>query len=320
MLTYFVRRLLQMIPTLLIISLVIFGLLYLTPGDPVYLILGAGETQMISPETYEMVREDLGLNKPFFVRYFDFVSGALRGDLGRSYISDQDVFSEIMSRMAATLQLTVAAIVISVLISVPLGVLAALKHNSIWDSAATFLATIGVSLPKFWFALVLIIVFALRLGWLPSQGIGYVEDGMGSFLSHLILPAFSLGLGLAATQTRMIRSSLLDVFGQDYIRFARSKGLRERSVIFGHAMKNALIPVITVLGSELGALLGGAVVTETIFAWPGVGRLIVNAIGKRDYPVIQGSTLMMCTLFLAINLVVDLLYACLNPRIRLEKQ
>ena len=267
-----------------------------------------------------MVRRDLGLDQPFFVRYLDFVKGAVTGDLGESYVTKQDVFSEIMARMPATLQLTLCAMIISVLISIPLGILAAVKHNSIWDSISTFLATIGVSLPKFWFALVLIIVFSLNLGWLPSKGIGYLEDGLGSYLSHMALPAISLGLGLAATQTRMIRSSMLDVLGQDYIRFARSKGLKEKVVLLGHAMKNALIPVVTVFGSEVGGLLGGAVVTETIFAWPGVGRLIVNSIGKRDYPMIQGAMLMLCTLFLLINLLVDICYAGLNPKIRLEKK
>ena len=214
-----------------------------------------------------------------------------------------------------------APILLALLISIPLGILAAIKHNSIWDSLATFLATIGTSLPKFWFGLVLIIFFAQKLHWLPSTGIAYPsEDGWIEFFRHLILPAFSLALGLAATQTRMIRSSMLDTLGQDYVRFARSKGLRERTVIMGHALKNAMIPVVTVIGSEFGSLLGGAVVTETIFSWPGVGRLIMNSISKRDYPMIQGTTLVMCTLFLLINLLVDIICAWLNPKIRLDKK
>jgi len=316
--TYILRRLLQMIPTLLVISFMIFSLLYITPGDPVALVLGSSDTQYITPETYERVKEDLGLNKPFLVRYMDFIINAAQGDLGTSYISKNDVFEEIKTRMPATLQLTFSAMLLSVCISIPFGILAALKHNSIWDNILTMLATVGVSLPKFWFGLVLIIVFALKLGLLPSQGIGYMEDGMASYIKHLILPSASLALGLAATQTRMIRSSMLEVLNQDYVKFARSKGLKEKVVIFGHAFKNSMIPVITVLGGELGGLLGGAVVTETIFAWPGVGRLIVGAIGRRDYPTIQGATLVLCITFLVINLAVDICYAMINPKIRLE--
>lgn len=319
MTSYIVRRLLQMIPTLLVISFMIFSLLYITPGDPVSLALGVSDTQTISPETYEKVRQDLGLDKPFGERYMNFILKAAKGDLGISYITKNDVFDEIKARMPATLQLTFAAMLLSICISMPLGILAAFKHNSIWDNLFTMLATIGVSLPKFWFALVLIIVFSLNLGFLPSKGIGYMSDGFSSVVAHLILPASSLALGLAATQTRMIRSSMLEVLNQDYIKFARSKGLKEKAVILGHALKNSMIPVITVLGSELGSLLGGAVVTETIFAWPGVGRLIVNAIGRRDYPTIQGATLVLCVTFLAINLIVDLCYALINPKIRIEE-
>ena len=319
--TYIVKRVLQAIPTLLVISFLIFALLYITPSDPVLIMLGTSENQTMTEEAYEAAKHDMGLDRPMMVRYMDFITGALHGDLGTSYVTDEDVFETVMSKMPATLILTVAAIVIALLIAVPLGILAAIRHNSIWDSLATFLATIGTSLPKFWFGLVLIILFAQNLHLLPSQGIAYPgKDGWLSFFQHLILPAASLALGLAATQTRMIRSSMLDTLGQDYVRFARSKGLRERSVIIGHALKNALIPVVTVIGSEFGSLLGGAVVTETIFAWPGVGRLITNSINKRDYPMIQGTTLVMCTLFLLINLLVDILCAWLNPKIRLDKK
>lgn len=317
---YIVKRVLQAIPTLLVISFLIFSLLYITPGDPVYIMLGAGDTQSISQEEYETVRHELGLDQPMLVRYVDFLKKALQGDLGQSYITHEDVFDTIMARMPATLILTISAVVLGLLISIPLGILAAVKHNSIWDSIATFLATIGISLPKFWFGLVLIIFFSQNLGILPSQGIGYIDEGIGTFFSHLILPASSLALGLAATQTRMIRSSMLEVLNQDYVRFARSKGLRERAVITGHALKNAMIPVVTVIGSEFGVLLGGAVVTETIFAWPGVGRLAINSIAKRDYPMIQGNTLVLCALFLLTNLIIDIICAGLNPRIRLEKK
>lgn len=309
-----------MIPTLLIISFLIFGLLYLTPGDPVLIMLGAGESQTITQEQYDKVKEDLGLNKPFMERYLDFVVNALRGDLGESYVTGKQVFDEIMLRIPATLALTFAAVAVGLLLAIPLGILAAKKHNSIWDNIATFLATIGVSLPKFWFALVLIIFLSLKLKLFPSSGIAYIsEDGLLEAIRYITLPAFSLGIGLAATQMRMIRSSLLDVFDQDYIRFARSKGIAERKVVFSEALKNATIPVVTVLGSEIGSLLGGAVVTESIFGWPGVGRLIVNSIGKRDYPMIQGATLVFCMLFLIINLLVDITYAWLNPRIKMGK-
>lgn len=314
---YVFKRLLQAIPTLIAISFFIFSLLYITPGDPVYLMLGSGEQQSVSPETYDQVRRDLGLDKPFFVRYFDFVVRALQGDLGTSYVTKRDVGEEIFIRMPATVVLTVASMALALLLSLPLGILAAKKHNSIWDSLATFLSTIGVSLPQFWFALLLILFFSLGLGWFPSQGIGYLEDGLGDYLKHLFLPAFSLALGLAATQARMIRSSMLEVLGQDYMRFARSKGLKEPYILGTHAMRNALIPFVTVIGAQFGSLLGGAVIIETIFAWPGVGRLAVNAIGRRDFPMIQGTTLVLCAFFILVNLLVDIVCAWLNPKIRL---
>ena len=318
--TYIVRRLLQAIPTLLVISFLIFSLLYVTPGDPVELIFGT-EDQSLSEEQRQIIMEEWGLEKPFLIRYKDFVVDALGGDLGVSYATNQPVFESVMERMPATFTLAAFAMILSLIISVPLGMLAALKHNSIWDSLATALATIGVSLPKFWFGLVLMIYFSLKLGWLPSTGSAdLMTDGLGEFLKHIIMPGSALALGMAATQTRMIRSSMLDVLGQDYVRYARSKGLREKIVIWGHAFKNAMIPVITVVGSEIGSLLGGAVVTESIFSWPGVGRLAVNSISKRDYPMIQGITLLLCTSYLVINLLVDIVYAWVDPRIRLDKK
>lgn len=318
--TYIVRRLLQAIPTLLVISFLIFSLLYVTPGDPVELIFGT-EDQSLSEEQRQIIMEEWGLDKPFLIRYKDFVVDALGGDLGVSYATNQPVFESVMERMPATFTLAAFAMILSLIISVPLGMLAALKHNSIWDSLATALATIGVSLPKFWFGLVLMIYFSLKLGWLPSTGSAdLMTDGLGEFLKHIIMPGSALALGMAATQTRMIRSSMLNVLGQDYVRYARSKGLREKIVIWGHAFKNAMIPVITVVGSEIGSLLGGAVVTESIFSWPGVGRLAVNSISKRDYPMIQGITLLLCTSYLVINLLVDIVYAWVDPRIRLDKK
>ena len=222
--TYIVRRLLQAIPTLLVISFLIFSLLYVTPGDPVELIFGT-EDQSLSEEQRQIIMEEWGLDKPFLIRYKDFVVDALGGDLGVSYATNQPVFESVMERMPATFTLAAFAMILSLIISVPLGMLAALKHNSIWDSLATALATIGVSLPKFWFGLVLMIYFSLKLGWLPSTGSAdLMTDGLGEFLKHIIMPGSALALGMAATQTRMIRSSMLDVLGQDYVRYARSKG------------------------------------------------------------------------------------------------
>lgn len=317
--TYILKRVLQAIPTLLVISFLIFSLLYITPGDPVELILGT-EDGTVSEEQRVLVEQQWGLDKPFLVRYADFVINVCKGDLGTSYATNQDVFDSIMVRMPATFTLAGFSMLLALLVSVPLGILAALKHNSIWDSLATALATIGVSLPKFWFGLVLMIFFSLKLGWLPSTGSADISQGLGTFLSYIIMPASSLALGMAATQTRMIRSSMLDVLNQDYVRYARSKGLKERVVIWGHALKNAMIPVITVIGGEIGGLLGGAVVTESIFSWPGVGRLAVNSISKRDYPMIQGITLMLCISYLVINLLIDIIYAWVDPRIRLDKK
>ncbi len=317
--TYILRRLLQAVPTLLVISFLIFSLLYITPGDPVELILGT-EDGTVTEEQRAVVEEQWGLDKPFLIRYANFVIDACRGDLGTSYATNQDVFESIMARMPSTLKLAGFSMLLALVVSVPLGILAALKHNSIWDSLATALATIGVSLPKFWFGLVLMIVFALKLGWLPSTGSADLSQGLGPFLKHIIMPASSLALGMAATQTRMIRSSMLDVLNQDYVRYARSKGLRERDVIWGHALKNAMIPVITVIGGEIGGLLGGAVVTESIFSWPGVGRLAMNSISKRDYPMIQGITLTLCISYLLVNLLIDIVYAWVDPRIRLDRK
>ncbi len=317
---YIVKRLLQAVPTLLVISFLIFSILYLTPGDPVLLMIGSSETDSVDPAVYEAVRRDLGLDKPFFVRYVDYIGNAVRGNLGRSYLTNKEVFPTVMARMPATLQLTLTALLVAVLIAIPLGVLAALKQGSIWDNIATFMATIGVSLPRFWFGIILIIFFSLRLKWLPSFGIGDPSRGIVVVLKHLLLPALALGTSLAAMLTRMTRSSMIDVLNQDYVRVARAKGLKERIVVYIHALKNALIPVVTVLGTQFGALLGGAVVTETIFAWPGVGRLAVNSIARRDFPMIQGNTLIICTGFILVNLIVDILYGVLDPRITYKKK
>jgi len=296
-------------------SLLVFSLVHLTPGDPALVILGASERASIDPATIEAVREEFGLNDPLPIQYLNFLRRAIRGDLGTSFVTGEEVFEAIMSRMPATIQLTLFSMLVSLLLALPLGIISAVKHRSWLDNMSMILAVIGVSMPNFWFGLLLILVFSVQLGLLPSFGIGRLENGLGDFLGHLILPSLTLGLSLMGLVTRMVRSSLLEVIHSEYITTARAKGLPERIVIYKHALRNALIPVVTIVGLQFGALLGGAVVTETIFAWPGVGRLMINAIWKRDYPMIQGATLVMCALFVLVNLIVDILYAFIDPRI-----
>jgi len=312
---YIARRILVLVPVLLAISLMVFSMLHLAPGDPVLTILGSSERANLSPEMIAAVRAQYGLDQPVHIQYLQYIGRAIRGDLGTSFQTDDDVLEQILLRIPATLQLTFAAMLVSLLIAVPLGIFSAMRQNSLFDTISMMGATIGVSLPNFWFGLLLILFFALRLGWLPSYGIGRIDEGIMSVIKHLILPAITLGTALAAIVTRMTRSSMLEVVRQDYIRTARAKGLSERVVIYKHALKNALIPVVTVVGIQFGSLLGGAVVTETIFAWPGVGRLAVTAIMRRDFPMVQGNTLVLCALFVAVNLVVDIIYTFLDPRI-----
>ncbi|MBT9173095.1 MAG: Dipeptide transport system permease protein DppB [Syntrophomonadaceae bacterium] len=301
---YVVRRVLLVIPVMLGVSLIVFLLMHFTPGDPALLMLGERATE----EQLQLLRQEMGLLEPLPVQYARFLGAALQGDLGRSYRSGRPVMTEVLSRLPATAELAVAAVVIAVLIGVPVGVLSAVKQYSLLDNAGMLLALLGASLPSFWLGLMLMLLFAVNLGWLPPSG----RDG----LSSLVLPALTLGAGAAALITRMTRSSMLEVINQDYVRTARAKGLPEKTVIYSHAFRNALLPVVTVIGLQFGALLGGAVITETVFAWPGAGRLAVEAIRAKDYPVVQGAVLMLAFAFAIVNLLVDLLYAFLNPRIR----
>ena len=301
---YVVRRVLLVIPVMLGVSLIVFLLMHFTPGDPALLMLGERATE----EQLQLLRQEMGLLEPLPVQYARFLGAALQGDLGRSYRSGRPVMTEVLSRLPATAELAVAAVVIAVLIGVPVGVLSAVKQYSLLDNAGMLLALLGASLPSFWLGLMLMLLFAVNLGWLPPSG----RDG----LSSLVLPALTLGAGAAALITRMTRSSMLEVINQDYVRTARAKGLPEKTVIYSHAFRNALLPVVTVIGLQFGALLGGAVITETVFAWPGTGRLAVEAIRAKDYPVVQGAVLMLAFAFAIVNLLVDLLYAFLNPRIR----
>lgn len=318
MTTYIARRCLGLVPVLIAISILVFLMLHLAPGDPVLTILGASERTNLDPAVVEAVRKEFGLDKPLYAQYWLFISKAARGDLGRSFQTRENVLEMIASRLPATLQLTLAAMVLSLATAIPLGVLSAVNQNSLLDNAGMMFAAFGISIPRFWFGLILILIFAVNLRWLPSTGIGHIENGIADVLRHLVLPAVSLGLSMLALVTRMTRSSMLEVIRQDYVRTARAKGLSERVVIYKHALKNALIPVVTVVGMQFGALLGGAVVTETIFSWPGVGRLAVNSILRRDFPMVQGTTLVMCFTFVVVNLLVDIFYTFLDPRIRYD--
>lgn len=306
MLRYVVRRVLLVIPVMLGVSLIVFLLMHFTPGDPALLMLGERATE----EQLQSLRQEMGLLEPLPVQYARFLGAALQGDLGRSYRSGRPVVTEVLSRLPATAELAVAAVAIAVLIGVPVGVLSAVKQYSLLDNAGMLLALLGSSLPSFWLGLMLMLLFAVTLGWLPASG----RDG----LSSLVLPALTLGAGAAALITRMTRSSMLEVINQDYVRTARAKGLPEKTVIYSHALRNALLPVVTVIGLQFGALLGGAVITETVFAWPGAGLLAVEAIRAKDYPVVQGAVLMLALAFAFVNLLVDLIYAFLNPRIRAQ--
>ena len=301
---YVLRRLLLLIPVLLGVSLLVFTIMSLTPGDPAQLILGENAPK----EAIFKLREEMGLNDPFLVQYFRFVGKALLGDFGRSYTTGREVFGEIFSRFPNTLTLAVIGIIISVCIGIPVGIISATRQYSFLDSFSMVLALLGVSMPVFWLGLMLILTFSVKLGLLPSGGF----DGFKS----LILPSLTLGVGSAAIITRMTRSSMLEVIRQDYIRTARAKGVAEKVVINKHALKNALIPIITVVGLQFGGLLGGAVLTESVYSWPGVGSLMVDAIRQKDTPTVLAAVVFLAATFSVVNLLVDILYAYVDPRIK----
>ncbi|MGE5585859.1 MAG: ABC transporter permease [Bacillota bacterium] len=331
---YVLRRLIATIPILLGVTIVVFMFLHLVPGDPARVILGERAT----PEALEQVREQLGLNDPLHVQYFRFMGRLLEGDLGRSIVSNTRVSHELSTRFPATIELAVAAMIIATVIGVPAGIISATRQYSVFDHASMFVALLGVSMPIFWLGLMLIWLFALQLGWFPMSarldvtidlrtitGLFVLDSiltgnlaALKNSLAHLVLPGFALGTIPMAIIARMTRSSMLEVMRQDYIRTAHSKGLAEKTVIIKHALKNALIPVVTVMGLQFGFLLGGAVMTETIFSWPGIGRLAFDAIMNRDFPVLQGSILLISCVFVFINLVVDATYAYLDPRIHYD--
>jgi peptide/nickel transport system permease protein len=329
---YFARRLLLAIPILIGISLIVFLMLHTAGGDPAEIKLGMHG----DPEKIAQLRHEMGLDRPLVVQYLDFAGHALIGNFGRSNRSGVLVADEVFSRFPATIELAMAAMMIGTAIGLIAGTIAGIKRNSWFDYSSTFTALIGISIPTFWLGLILIIVFSVWLGWLPISG--RVDPRLGAdpsapFLvmrslfsgnwpvfedsaKHLLLPALTLAGWPAAIIARMTRSALIETMTQDYIRTARAKGAQEQTVVLGHAYRNAMIPVMTVVGLELGGLLGGAVVTESVFAWPGIGKLTVDSIAARDYQVVQGVVLLLGAVFIFINLAVDLLYAMIDPRIR----
>ena len=308
---YIVRRLLLTVPTILGTSLLVFLILHLVPGDPASVIAGPAAPA----DVVANIRTQLGLDQPILVQYWRYLSSALHGDLGRSILSRRQVSDEVAGAFLNTLELVIAARVWSLLIGIPIGVLAAARRRSIFDKLSMVTALLGLSLPIFWIGLMAMWLFAVKLGWFPISGRGgpmWTAAG----LQHLVLPALTLGGVQVPALARLTRSSLLEALNQDYVRTARAKGLAERLVVAKHALKNAMLPVVTVIGLQFAGLLGGAVVTETIFSWPGLGRLAVTAILTRDFPIVQGTILVSAVTFVTINLLTDFLYAVLDPRIK----
>ncbi len=300
---YIIRRLLLAIPVLIGVSILVFAIIRFIPGDPARAIAGVHA----SPQYIEQVRRDLLLDEGLHVQYYVYLTNLLQGDLGRSTFTGRPVTVELFERFPNTLLLASTAMVIAIIAGMSAGIVSATRRYSLFDNASMLAALFGVAAPVFWLGIMFQLLFSVHLGWFPSGGIGTWK--------HLVLPALTLGLATTALIARITRSSMLDVLGQDYITTARSKGLVERVVVYKHALKNALIPVVTVMGLQFGTLLGGAVLTETVFSWPGVGRLMVDSILARDYPVVQGAVLFLAVFFVMINLVVDVIYAFLDPRI-----
>jgi len=305
-LRYFVRRVLLAIPVLIGVATLVFSLIHLVPGDPAQAMMGDGA----APQDVAELRKNLGLDQPLLTQYASFLRHAIKGDLGVSFRTGQPVTQMVIERMPATAELAIASMIVAVVIAIPLGVVAAVFRGTAADYGAMTFALAGVSIPNFWLGPLLAIVFAVELGWLPVSGRGT--------LAHLVLPAISLGLALAAILARMTRASLLDELNELYVRAARARGVSRAASITRHALRNSMVPLVTIVALQFGAVLTGAVITETIFAWPGIGRLLIQSIGFRDYPMVQGCILLIAVTYVTVNLVTDLMYGVLDPRIRYE--
>ena len=333
MFAFFLKRLATLIPTVIGITLVAFGLIRLIPGDPIEVMMGE---RRLDPEAHAALVHRMGLDQPLPVQYWDYISKLAHGDLGQSLVSREPVSKEFAVLFPATVELALSALLIAVTLGLLLGMLAALKRGTLLDQGVMGVATVGYSMPVFWWGLILIMFFSVNLGWTPVSGrisieydvtrvTGFLlidawlsgeEGAFASAVSHLLLPAMVLGTSTLAVVARMTRSSMLEVLREDYIRTARAKGLNPSRVVVVHALRNALIPVLTVVGMQTGSLLAGAVLTETIFSWPGIGKWLIDSIARRDYPVVQAGILISAATFIGVNLVVDLLYGVVNPRIR----
>lgn len=337
MMQYFARRALNLVPTFFGVTLIAFGLIRIVPGDPVMLLIGE---RGASEEVYAEMRSNLGLDKPLPVQYFTYITDALKGEFGTSVVSNRPVIEEFWSRFPATLELSFVGLSFAILLGIPLGILAALRRNSVFDYSVMGGALVGYSMPIFWWGLLLIMLFSVKLGWTPVSGrispifevapwsgfllidVWVTGEGWPAFksaFSHLILPSIALGTIPLAVIARMTRSSMLEVIGEDYVRTAKAKGLSKFEIIYVHALRNAMIPVLTVIGLLVGTLVTGAILTETIFSWPGIGRWLVGSVTSRDYPVIQSGILIIAAIIVVVNLTVDLLYAVVNPRMREKK-
>ena len=315
MLAFTLRRLVQSIPVVILSTIAVFLLLHLVPGDPALAVAGSDARE----DTLVAIRHEMGLDQPLPVQYVRWIGRVLQGDLGRSYTTRLPVGEQIALRIPATLELALAGIVIALLISIPTGVLAAVRERSAADWLISSFNAFAIAIPNFWLGILMILLFALALGWLPASGRGdYSREPLKAW-TFLLLPAITLALNQAAILSRFVKSSVLEVLHDDYVRTARAKGLRERLVIQRHVLTNALVPVATVLGIQFGRLLGGAIVVESVFAWPGVGRLILQSIGSRDYTTVQGVLLLLVLAFVVVNLLTDLTYGLLDPRIRLSR-
>ncbi len=309
---YIARRILLTIPAMFAMSLIVFFIIRLIPGDPVFVILGLRST----PENVETLRRELRLDDPIAVQYLHWLGNVVRGDLGVDYRTHEPIREQLLSRLPVTLEMAFLAMLLSAVMGIPLGILAALKRRGLADQGSTALGLVGISIPDFWLGVMLILLMALVLGWLPSSGYVPLRESIWGNLSHLILPALTLALNFAAVLTRTTRAAVLDVLNRPFVRTARAKGLRERAVVVGHVLRNAAIPIVTVMGLQLGYALGGAIIIEQVFSLPGVGRLTLNAVLERNYPVVQGAVLLVTFMFMVINILTDALYAVIDPRIR----